>query len=206
MKPKKMSALLFALAAAFAARAAEFPFAEATIDDLQARMSAGTLTAHTLTAAYLAGIAEIDQAGPKLNAVIELNPDALAIADALDAERKAGHVRGPLHGIPVLIKDNIATADRMETTAGSLALVGANPPRDAYLVTRLREAGAVLLGKTNPSEWANFRGERSVSGWSGRGGQTHNPYVLDRSPLGSSSGSAVAVAANLCVAAVGTET
>ena len=206
MKPKKMSALLFALAAAFAARAAEFPFAEATIDDLQARMSAGTLTAHTLTAAYLARIAEIDQAGPKLNAVIELNPDALAIADALDAERKAGHVRGPLHGIPVLIKDNIATADRMETTAGSLALVGAKPPRDAYLVTRLREAGAVLLGKTNPSEWANFRGERSVSGWSGRGGQTHNPYVLDRSPLGSSSGSAVAVAANLCVAAVGTET
>ncbi len=206
MNPKKMLAPLFAAGVALAARAAEFPFAEATIDDLQARMSAGTLTAHTLTAAYLARIAEIDQAGPKLNAVIEVNPDALAIADALDAERKSGHVRGPLHGIPVLIKDNIATADKMETTAGSLALVGLKPPRDAHLVTRLREAGAVVLGKTNPSEWANFRGERSISGWSGRGGQTHNPYALDRSPLGSSSGSAVAVAANLCVAAIGTET
>ena len=204
----KMTRLLFVLLAIALARAAEpvFPFAEATIDDLQTRMVAGELTAHTLTAAYLARIAEVDKAGPKLNAVIELNPDALAIADALDAERKAGHVRGPLHGIPVLIKDNIATADKMETTAGSLALVGLKPPRDAYLVTRLREAGAVILGKTNPSEWANFRGERSISGWSGRGGQTLNPYVLDRSPLGSSSGSAVAVAANLCVAAVGTET
>jgi len=206
MNPKKMLTLLFAAGVAPMARAAEFPFAEATIDDLQARMSAGTLTSHELTVAYLGRIAEIDKTGPKLNAVIELNPDALAIADALDAERKAGHVRGPLHGIPMLIKDNIATADKMQTTAGSLALVGLKPPRDAWLVTRLRDAGAVLLGKTNPSEWANFRGERSISGWSGRGGQTLNPYVLDRSPLGSSSGSAVAVAANLCVAAIGTET
>jgi amidase len=206
MNPKNlMVAALLPLACS--SRAAEpFPFAEATIDDLQARMSAGTLTAHTLTAAYLDRIAAIDRAGPKLNAVIELNPDALVIADALDAERKSGHVRGPLHGIPILIKDNIATADKMQTTAGSLALLGLKPPRDAHLVTRLRDAGAVILGKTNPSEWANFRGERSVSGWSGRGGQTLNPYVLDRSPLGSSSGSAVAVAANLCVAAIGTET
>lgn len=195
----------FALAAARAAGPA-FPFAEATIDDLQARMAAGTLTARELTAAYIQRIAEIDQAGPTLKAVIELNPDALAIADKLDAERQAGRVRGPLHGIPILLKDNIATADRMETTAGSLALVGAKPLRDAPLVARLREAGAVMLGKANLSEWANFRGERSVSGWSARGGQTRNPYVLDRSPSGSSSGSAVAVAANLCVAAVGTET
>lgn len=189
-----------------AARAADFPFAEATIEGLQQRMEAGNLTARELTAAYLQRIAEIDQSGPRLNAVIEVNPDALAIAERLDAERKAGRVRGPLHGIPILIKDNIATADRMETTAGSLALIGARPPRDAHVVTRLREAGAVLLGKTNLSEWANFRGERSVSGWSGRGGQTRNPYALDRSPSGSSSGSAVAVAANLCVAAIGTET
>ena len=185
---------------------AGFPFAEATIDDLQARMGAGTLTARELTAAYLQRIAEIDKAGPKLNAIIELNPDALAIAEQLDAERAAGHVRGPLHGIPVLIKDNIATADRMETTAGSLALVGAKPPHDAAIVTRLHAAGAVILGKTNLSEWANFRSTNSISGWSGRGGQTHNPYALDRNPSGSSSGSAVAVAANLCVVAVGTET
>ena len=188
------------------ARAAEFPFAGATIDGLQAQMAAGKLTAHELTAAYLARIGQIDKAGPTLNAVIELNPDALAIADKLDAERRAGRVRGPLHGIPVLIKDNIATADRMETTAGSLALVGAPRPRDAGLVARLREAGAVLLGKTNLSEWANFRSTSSTSGWSGRGGQTRNPYALDRNPSGSSSGSAVAVAADLCVVAVGTET
>ena len=200
--------LCFALFGLSVVRAAEpaFAFAEATIDDLQARMAAGTLTARTLTIAYLDRIAQIDRAGPKLNSIIELNPDALAIAENLDAERKAGRVRGPLHGIPVLIKDNIATADKMETTAGSLALVGLKPPRDAHLVTRLREAGAVLLGKTNLSEWANFRGERSISGWSGRGGQTHNPYVLDRNPSGSSSGSAAAVSANLCVAAIGTET
>lgn len=195
---------LFALAAVAAEPA--FPYAEATIDDLQARMAAGTLTSRELTAAYFGRIAQIDQAGPRLTAVIELNPDALAIATRLDAERRSGRVRGPLHGIPVLIKDNIDTADRMATTAGSLALVGAKPPRDAYLVTRLREAGAVILGKTNLSEWANFRGNKSSSGWSARGGQTRNPYALDRSPSGSSSGSAVAVAANLCVVAIGTET
>ena len=203
---KFLSVVLFACASLTAVRAAEFRFAEATIDDLQTQMRAGKLTARELTAAYLARIAEIDKAGPKINAVIELNPDALTIADRLDAERKAGRVRGPLHGIPILIKDNIATADKMETTAGSLALVGLKPPRDAFLVTRLREAGAVILGKTNLSEWANFRGDRSISGWSARGGQTLNPYVLDRSPSGSSSGSAAAVAANLCVAAIGTET
>jgi len=204
------STLLLGLALASCAlattRAAEFPFPEATIDDLQSRMAAGTLTARTLTAAYLQRIADIDRAGPKLNAVIELNPDALATADSLDAERKAGRLRGPLHGIPILIKDNIDTADRMATTAGSLALVGAKPQRDAHLVSRLRAAGAVILGKTNLSEWANYRGNNSSSGWSGRGGQTKNPYALDRSPSGSSSGSAAAVAANLCVIAIGTET
>lgn len=195
-----------ALAGGSALPAAEFRFAGATIEDLQRRMGAGEITARELTAAYLARIAAIDRAGPKLNAVIELNPEALEIAAERDAERQAGRVRGPLHGIPVLIKDNLATADRMETTAGSLALVGRKPTRDAHVVARLRAAGAVLLGKTNLSEWANFRGERSVSGWSGRGGQTLNPHVLDRSPSGSSSGSAVAVAADLCVAAIGTET
>jgi amidase len=185
---------------------AGFPFAEATITGLQEQMKSGKLTAVQLTSAYLQRIAEVDRAGPGLNAVIELNPDALTIAQQLDAERQAGKVRGPLHGIPVLIKDNIATADKMQTTAGSLALVGAKPPHDAAVVVQLRAAGAVILGKTNLSEWANFRGEKSVSGWSGRGGQTRNPYALDRSPSGSSSGSAVAVTANLCVVAVGTET
>lgn len=194
------------LIAALHAVESPFPFAEATIDDLQARMSAGTLTARELTAAYLGRIAEVDKAGPRLNAVIELNPAALKIAEQLDAERRAGRVRGALHGIPVLLKDNIATADGMETTAGSLALVGAKPLRDAHLVARLREAGAVILGKTNMSEWAYFRGNRGISGWSARGGQTRNPYALDRNPSGSSSGSAVAVAANLCVVAIGTET
>jgi amidase len=198
--------LFFCLSLAAGAAERPFPYAEATIDDLQARMAAGTLTSRELTAAYLGRIAQIDQAGPRLSAVIEVNPDALAIATRLDAERKVGKVRGPLHGIPVLIKDNIDTADRMATTAGSLALVGAKPPRDAHVVTRLREAGAVILGKTNLSEWANFRGNKSSSGWSARGGQTRNPYALDRSPSGSSSGSAVAVAANLCVVAIGTET
>jgi len=196
--------LVFCLVAAVAW--ADFPYAEATIEGLQAEMVAGRLTSVALTDAYLRRIAEVDQAGPKLNAVIELNPDARAIAQQLDAERLAGRVRGPLHGIPVLIKDNIATADRMETTAGSLALVGQKPPRDAAIVTQLRAAGAVILGKTNLSEWANFRGDKSVSGWSGRGGQTRNPYALDRNTSGSSSGSAAAVAANLCVVAVGTET
>ena len=185
---------------------AEFVFAEATIEDLQEQMRSGRLTAMKLTQAYLDRIAELDKAGPKLNSVIELNPAALAIAEQLDAERQAGKVRGSLHGIPILLKDNIATADQMQTTAGSLALVGAKPPHDAAIVRQLRAAGAVILGKTNLSEWANFRGEKSISGWSGRGGQTRNPYALDRSPSGSSSGSAVAVAANLCVVAVGTET
>jgi len=188
------------------ANPAPFRFQEATIEGLQAEMKAGRLTAHELTAAYLQRIAEIDQAGPTLRAVIEINPDALLIAAQLDAERRAGKVRGRLHGIPVLLKDNIATGDRMETTAGSLALVGAKPPGDAHLVTRLRAAGAVILGKTNLSEWALFRDGQGRSGWSGRGGQTLNPYALDRSPSGSSSGSAAAVAANLCVVAVGTET
>lgn len=179
---------------------------ELTIYELQQRMAAGQLTARELTEAYLARIAAVDQAGPRLNAVIEVNPDALEIADALDAERAERGPRGPLHGIPILIKDNIDTHDRMQTTAGSLALVGSIPPRDADIVVRLRAAGAVILGKTNLSEWANFRSTHSTSGWSSRGGQTKNPYALDRNPCGSSSGSAVAVAANLCAAAVGTET
>ncbi len=197
-------ALIFA--AALAARAADFPFAEATIDSLQAQMAAGKLTSRDLTAAYLARIAEIDKAGPKLNAVLELNPDALIIADALDAERKSGRVRGPLHGIPVMIKDNIDTADRMQTTAGSLALVGQKVPRDSHVAARLRDAGAVIIGKTNLSEWANYRSTNSSSGWSGRGGQTRNPYALDRNPSGSSSGTGAATSANLCVVAIGTET
>ncbi len=169
-------------------------------------MAAGRLSARALMVAYRQRIEAIDRAGPKLNAVIELNPDAIKIAAEMDRERKAGHVRGPLHGIPILLKDNIVTADRMQTTAGSLALVSAKPPRDAALVARLRAAGVVILGKTNLSEWANFRSTRSTSGWSGRGGLTRNPYALDRNTSGSSSGSAVAVAANLAVAAIGTET
>jgi amidase len=155
---------------------------------------------------YRTRIEDIDHHGPTLNAVIELNPDALAIAAALDQERKAKGSRGPLHGIPVFIKDNIGTHDRMTTTAGSLALAGSVPPQDSFVAQKLRAAGAVILGKTNLSEWANFRGSLSTSGWSARGGQTRNPYVLDRNPSGSSSGSAVAVAANLCAVAIGTET
>src|SRR5881398_1272247 len=155
---------------------------------------------------YLERIEKVDRGGPALNSVIEVNPEAIAIADALDRERKAGRVRGALHGIPVLIKDNISTADRMETTAGSLALVGARPGRDAFVVERLRDAGAVIIGKTNLSEWANFRSTHSTSGWSGRGGQTRNPYALDRNTSGSSSGSGGAVAASYCAAAIGSET
>ncbi|MEE8477167.1 MAG: amidase, partial [Gemmatimonadales bacterium] len=155
---------------------------------------------------YLERIDSLNFQGPELRAVIEINPDALTIADALDTERAGGTTRGPLHGIPILLKDNIATDDRMETTAGSFALIGSRPPADAFVAHRLRQAGAVLLGKANLSEWANFRSSRSSSGWSGRGGQCRNPYVLDRSPCGSSSGSAVAVAANLGAAAIGTET
>lgn len=179
---------------------------EATITELQTVMKSGRATARSLVKEYLARIAELDKRGPALNSVIELNPDAPAIARALDAERKAKGPRGPLHGIPVLLKDNIDTHDRMTTTAGSLALQGSIPAQDSFVARKLREAGAVILGKTNLSEWANFRGDRSTSGWSGRGGQTHNPYALDRNPSGSSSGSGVAVAANLCAVAVGTET
>ncbi|HEV3236049.1 MAG TPA: amidase [Gemmataceae bacterium] len=183
-----------------------FELDEMTIADLQEGMKSGKQSARSLAEKYLARIDAIDRKGPALNSVIETNPDALDIADALDKERKAKGPRGPLHGIPLLIKDNIDTADRMATTAGSLALVGSRPPEDAFLVRRLREAGAVILGKTNLSEWANIRCSYSTSGWSGRGGLTKNPYALDRNPCGSSSGSGVAVAANLCVAAVGTET
>jgi amidase len=179
---------------------------EITITEMQRRMANGRATAVSLTKQYLARIANIDRRGPALKAVIELNPDALAIAAGCDAQRKATRPCGPLHGIPLLIKDNIDTHDRMSTTAGSLALAGSVAPADAFLVKQLRRAGAVLLGKTNLSEWANFRGAHSTSGWSARGGQTRNPYTLDRNPEGSSSGSAVAVAANLCAGAVGTET
>jgi amidase len=178
----------------------------ASVAELQAAMAEGRLTARQIAEAYLARIEALDRQGPELRAMLDLNPDALAIADSLDAERRAGRVRGPLHGVPVVIKDNIATADRMTTTAGSRALEGVIAPADAFVVQRLREAGAVLLGKTNLSEWANFRSTRSSSGWSGRGGQARNPYVLDRSPCGSSSGSAVAVAAGLAPLAIGTET
>src|SRR5262249_51566733 len=155
---------------------------------------------------YIARIEALDRNGPALHTVLEVNPDAIAIADRLDGERRAGRVRGPLHGIPILLKDNISTADRMMTTAGSLAPPGVPPPKDAFIVERLREAGAVILGKANLSEWANFRSTHSSSGWSGRGGQTKQPYALDRNPSGSSSGSGAAVAANLAAAAVGTET
>jgi amidase len=186
--------------------APSFELEEATIADLQEGMKTGRLTARSIAEKYLERIEQIDRSGPTINSVIELNPDALAIADALDEERKAKGTRGPLHGIPVLIKDNIDTADRMMTTAGSLALVGSIAPRDAFVARQLREAGAVILAKTNLSEWANFRSTRSTSGWSGRGGQTRSPYAIDRNPCGSSSGSGVAVAANLAALAVGTET
>jgi amidase len=184
------------------------PFAleEVTIAELQSAMKSGKLTAVSIAKKYLTRIEEVDRRGPALRAVIEINPDALTIARALDQERKTSGPRGPLHGIPVLLKDNLGTNDRMTTTAGSLALSGSVPPRDSFVAEKLREAGAVILGKTNLSEWANFRSRRSTSGWSGRGGQTRNPYALDRNPSGSSSGSAVAVAANLCAVAIGTET
>jgi amidase len=179
---------------------------ETGIASLQEKLTLGQLNSVQLLERYLTRIADIDKGGPRVNAVIELNPDAVSIARALDDERKRKGPRGPLHGIPILIKDNIETADKMMTTAGSLALVGPPAAKDAPLVSRLREAGAVILGKTNLSEWANFRSSHSTSGWSGRGGQTLNPYALDRDPSGSSSGSGVAVAASLCAAAVGTET
>src|SRR5262245_21868501 len=183
-----------------------FALEETTLAQLQDGMKAGRLSARGIAQAYLDRIAALDRQGPALRAVLETNPDALQIADAMDAERRRGKVRGPLHGIPVIIKDNIDTHDRMQTTAGSLALEGNIALRDAFLVERLRAAGAVILAKANLSEWANFRSSRSSSGWSGRGRQCRNPYVLDRTPSGSSSGSAVATSANLCAVAVGTET
>ena len=183
-----------------------FDLEEATIGDLQAGMVSGRMTSHSITQQYMARIEELDRQGPTLRYVLEVNPDALSIADSLDRERKAGQVRGPLHGIPILLKDNIDTADRMTTTAGSLALEGSIPLQDAFIAAKLRAAGAVLLGKTNLSEWANFRSTHSSSGWSGRGGQAKNPYVLDRNPCGSSSGSGGAVSVNMCAVAVGTET
>src|SRR3979411_3149426 len=183
-----------------------FELDEATIAELQSGMAAGKYTAHSLARKYLDRIDSVDKHGPAINSVIELNPDALSIANDLDKERKAKGPRGPLHGVPVLIKDNIDTHDRMTTTAGSLALGGSIPLQDSSVARKLREAGAVILGKTNLSEWANFRSSHSSSGWSGRGGQTKNPYVLDRNPCGSSSGTGAAVAANLSAIGIGTET
>ncbi len=183
-----------------------FELDEITIADLQAGMASGKFTARSIVEKYLERIEEIDKQGPGINSVLEVNPDAMAIAEALDKERKDQHVRGPMHGIPVLIKDNIDTADRMQTTAGSLALLGSKPTKDSFVAQKLRESGAVILGKTNLSEWANIRSSHSSSGWSGRGGQTNNPYALDRNPCGSSSGSGAATAASLCAVAVGTET
>jgi amidase len=192
--------------AATSQTAKPFELEETTIADLQEAMKSGKCTARQITEMYLARISAIDKREPAINSVIEINPDAQSIADALDRERKEKGQRGPLHGIPILIKDNIDTADRMMTTAGSLALSGSTPSKDAFIAGRLRQAGAVLLGKTNLSEWANFRSTHSTSGWSGRGGLTKNPYALDRNPCGSSSGSGAATAANLCAAAIGTET
>jgi len=199
-------ALALVTLSAQAPRVAPFDLEEATIADLQRRMETGQDTSRSLVGKYLARIEAIDRRGPELRSVLEINPDAGTIADGLDAERRNGRVRGPMHGIPVLLKDNIATGDRMMTTAGSLALAGAPAAMDAFVAGRLRAAGAVILGKTNLSEWANFRSTHSSSGWSGRGGQTRNPYALDRNPSGSSSGSGAAIAANLSAAAVGTET
>ena len=184
-----------------------FELDEITITELQDGMKSGKFTARSLVENYTARIEEIDKSGPAINAIIELNPDALGIADALDRERKAKGPRGPMHGIPVLIKDNIDTADRMMTTAGSLALVGApKPPKDSFVAQKLRAAGAIILGKTNLSEWANIRSSHSTSGWSGRGGLTRNPYALDRNPCGSSSGTGAGISANLAAAGIGTET
>jgi amidase len=183
-----------------------FELNEITVDELQQKMKSGEYSSVAITKLYLDRITKIDKEGPKLNSVIEINPDAIAIATAMDEERKNGKLRGPLHGIPVLIKDNIDTADKMQTTAGALALEGNIAKKDAFIISKLREAGAVLLGKTNLSEWANFRSTSSCSGWSSRGGQTKCPYILDHNPCGSSSGSGAASAANLCVVSIGTET
>lgn len=185
---------------------AAFELEELTLADLQRGMVSGRFTSVSLCKAYLGRIDQLDRQGPTLRAVLQLNPDALAIAAALDAERKGGRARGPLHGIPVLIKDNIGTHDRMTTAAGSRALASSVPPRDSFVAERLRAAGAVIIGKTNLSEWANFRSTHACSGWSGLGGQTRNPYALDRTPSGSSAGSGTAASANLCAVAVGTET
>ncbi|MDB4904760.1 MAG: amidase [Mucilaginibacter sp.] len=184
----------------------EFSLNEVTISVLQQKMQSKEYTSRSITELYLKRIEEIDKNGPKLNAIIEINPDALFIADAMDKERAAGKIRGPLHGIPVLIKDNINTGDKMHTTAGALAIADNIVKTDAFIVNKLREAGAVLLGKTNLSEWANFRSTHSTSAWSSRGGQTKCPYILDRNPSGSSAGSGSAASANLCAIAIGTET
>jgi amidase len=183
-----------------------FELDEITISDLQVGMKSGRFTARSLVEMYSARIDSIDKHGPAINSILELNPDALSIADALDQERKAQGPRGPMHGIPVLIKDNLDTADKMMTTAGSLALVGSKPAQDSAVAQKLRSAGAVILGKTNLSEWANIRSSHSTSGWSGRGGLTRNPYALDRNPCGSSSGTGAGISANLCAVGIGTET
>ena len=198
--------LVLATPVAQTPQATPFEFEEITLAQLEALMRLGRYTSRQIVERYLKRIEEIDRNGPELKSVIELNPDALAIADALDAERKTKGARGPLHGVPILIKDNIDTADKMRTSAGSLALENAVAERDAFIVERLRAAGAVIVGKTNLSEWANFRSTKSTSGWSARGGQVKNPYALDRNPCGSSSGSGTAIAANLAAIAIGTET
>ena len=188
------------------AQGGSFELSEISLEKLRQGIRSGRFTSKHLVELYTDRIAEIDKNGPALNSVIEMNPDAMSIAAALDVEQKQRGVRGPLHGIPILIKDNIDTGDRMKTTSGSLALADFPASQDADVVVKLRAAGAVILGKTNMTEWANSRSSHAVSGWSGRGGQTRNPYVLDRNPAGSSSGSGVAVAANLCAVAVGSET
>lgn len=207
----RMLAIAFLLLTPLAATAdsssgSRFRYEEATVAQLQAAMSSGRLTSEALTRAYIARILAFDQDGPGVNSVMELNPDAVAMARQADAWRRHGKVLGPLHGIPILLKGNIDTADRMQTTAGSFGLVGAPAPRDSTIAAKLRAGGAVILGKTNLSEWANFRSFSSVSGWSGVGGQTHNPYGLDRNPCGSSSGSGAAVSANFAAVSLGTET
>jgi amidase len=199
-------AATFSVAETRQAATTTFELDEVSIAQLQEWMQSGRYTARRLVELYLQRIDAIDRSGPMLKSIIETNPDALTIADALDAERKSKGLRGPLHGIPVVIKDNIDTGDKMMTTAGSLALQGSIAAKDAFVVERLRAAGAVILAKTNLSEWANFRSTKSASGWSGRGGQVRNPYALDRSPCGSSSGTGAAIAANLAAIGVGTET
>jgi amidase len=206
LRPALSSAREIGRAASPAADVKPFDLEEITLAELQDGMKSGKFTARSLVEKYTARAEEIDKRGPAVNAIIQMNPDALSIAEDLDRERKTNHLRGPLHGIPVLIKDNIDTADRMMTTAGSLALVGSTPPKDSFVAQKLRAAGAVILGKTNLSEWANIRSSHSTSGWSGRGGQTRNPYALDRNPCGSSSGTGAGISANLAAVGIGTET